>query len=191
MPPGLFNDVDLWSAIRSNDTAAFAVLFNRYWKKLFYAAYNYTQNQELSEEIVHDVFLNIWTRRQTLEIQHFESFLTRAVRYQIYNHQRAAKLTLVPTDFTVFEDARSVANQGDEKIQEQELKTELYRHLSQLPKRCQTIFQMSKLDHLSNQEIADALGISKRSVENQLALAIKHLKVVFKSAPLFIILFLQ
>jgi RNA polymerase sigma-70 factor (family 1) len=191
MPPGLFNDVDLWSAIRSNDTAAFAMLFNRYWKKLFYAAYQYTKNQELSEEVVHDVFLNIWTRRQELEIQNFENFLTKAVRYQIYNHQRAAKLTVVHTDITAFENSRSTVNQGEEKIQEQELKTELYRHLSQLPKRCQTIFQMSKLDHLSNQEIADALGISKRSVENQLALALKHLKIAFKSAPLFIILFLQ
>lgn len=190
MPPGLFKDVDLWSAIRNNDATAFSVLFERYWKRLFYAAYNYTKNQELSEEVVHDVFLNVWTRRQELEIQNFENFLTRAVRYQIYNHQRAAKLTVVHTDFAAFEDSRSVVNQGDEKIQEQELKTELYHHLSQLPKRCQTIFQMSKLDHLSNQEIADELGISKRSVENQLALALKHLRVVLKKAAFLMVLFM-
>jgi len=191
MPPGLFSDNDLWTAIRNDDTAAFAVLFNRYWKKLYYAAYNYTKDQELSEEIVHDVFINIWDRKQVLEINAFENFLVKAVRYQIYNRARAAKLSVVHTDLTTFEGYGTEMNKGDERINEQELKTQLYHHLSQLPKRCQTIFQMSKLDHFSNQEIADALGISKRSVENQLALALKHLKIAFKSAPLFIILFLQ
>ena len=190
MPPGLFSDSDLWTAIRNDDAAAFAMLFNRYWKKLYYAAYNYTKDPALSEEIVHDVFINIWDRKHVLEINTFENFLIKAVRYQIYNRARAVKLSVVHTDFTAYENYGTEINKGDEKINEQELKTELYQHLSQLPKRCQTIFQMSKLDHLSNQEIADKLGISKRSVENQLALALKHLRVVLKKAAFLMVLFL-
>jgi len=69
------------------------------------------------------------------------------------------------------------------------LEDALLKHLSLLPLRCQTIFKMSKLERLTNQEIALALGISKRSVENQLALALKHLRIVFKNSLILAILF--
>lgn len=188
MPPGLNNDADLWNAVRNNDVTAFAALFNRYWQKLYYASYNYTHDRELSEEIVHDVFLSVWTRRTELDIELFENFLVKAVRYQIYNRSRAVKLAVVYTDTSAFEQRVTENNKGEENIKEQELKDELYKHLSLLPLRCQTIFKMSKLERLTNQEIAATLGISKRSVENQLAIALKHLKIMFKNAIILAII---
>jgi len=189
MPQGFLNkDAELWNAVRNDDAVAFSALFNRYWQKLYYAAYNYTHDRELSEEIVHDVFLSVWTRRKELEIEIFENFLVKAVRYQIYNRSRATKLSVVYTDTNVFEERITENNKGEEHITEQELKDELYKHLSLLPQRCQTIFKMSKLERLTNQEIAEALGISKRSVENQLALALKHLKIVLKNAIIVAVL---
>jgi RNA polymerase sigma-70 factor (family 1) len=188
MPPGLNNDAELWNAICNDDVTAFTELFNRYWQKLYYASYKYTHDRELSEEIVHDVFLSVWTRRAELDIQIIENFLLKAVRYQIYNHSRAAKLAVVYTDTNVYEEYASENNKGEENIKEQDLKNELYKHLNLLPQRCQTIFKMSKLDRLTNQEIAVQLGISKRSVENQLALALKHLKIVLKNAVLILFL---
>lgn len=189
MPQGLNNDVLLWNAIRNDDVVAFSALFNRYWQRLYYAAYNYSHDRELSEEVVHDVFLSIWTRRHALEIEIFENFLVKAVRYQIYNRSRAVKLAVVYTDTNAFEQQVTENNKGAEHIEEQELEDALLKHLSLLPLRCQTIFKMSKLERLTNQEIALALGISKRSVENQLALALKHLRIVFKNSLILAILF--
>jgi len=71
-------------------------------------------------------------------------------------------------------------NQGDHYIKDQELLRELNHYLEKLPKRCQEIFYMSRMDNQSNQEIASRLGISKRTVENQITKALKHLRSCFK-----------
>jgi RNA polymerase sigma-70 factor (ECF subfamily) len=174
------NDPELWLAIRNDDEQAFAVLFDRYWVRLYKTALRYLKDRENSEETVHDVFLNIWDRRHQLEIESIPNFLLTAIRYQIYNRMRAAKppLTLVLNDLEM--DNLLDYNQGDHRIKNQELLRELDHYLEKLPKRCQEIFYMSRMDNLSNQEIAGRLGISKRTVENQITRALKHLRSCLK-----------
>ncbi|WP_419700048.1 RNA polymerase sigma factor [Mucilaginibacter sp. NFX135] len=174
------NDAELWLAIRSDDEQAFAVLFDRYWLRLYKTALRYLKDREASEEAVHDVFLNIWNRRHELEIESFPNFLLTAIRYQVYNRLRAVKSPVV---LSISDDGISELldhNKGESRISDQELLYELGQYLEQLPKRCQEIFQMSRIDHLSNQEIAGRLGISKRTVENQITMALKHLRGCFK-----------
>lgn len=173
-------DIDLWRAIREDNEGAFAELFDRYWSKLYNASYKYLKDRESSEEIVHDIFLNIWDRRKELEINSFENFLLKAVRYQIYNRMRAAKLSVVFMGDNTYEDYAWESNTGVDKIKGEEFEQEIDEYLDQLPKRCREIFKMSRIYNLSNQEIATQLGISKRSVENQIAISIKHLRVCLK-----------
>ncbi|MEN0053530.1 MAG: RNA polymerase sigma-70 factor [Mucilaginibacter sp.] len=180
------NDPELWLAIRSDDEQAFAALFERYWLRLYKTALRYLKDREASEEAVHDVFLNIWNRRHELDIQSFPNFLLTAIRYQVYNRLRAVKapivLDIASSDINEWLDH----NNGESRIKDQELLRELTRYLEQLPKRCQEIFYMSRIDHLSNQEIAGQLGISKRTVENQITMALKHLRGCFKYIPFII-----
>ena len=180
MHNSLINDPELWLAIRNDDEQAFAALFDRYWVRLYKTALRYLKDRESSEEIVHDVFLNIWDRRHQLEIESIPNFLLTAIRYQVYNRMRAAKppLTLVLNESEM--DNLLDYNQGDRRIKSQELLRELDHYLEKLPKRCQEIFYMSRMDNLSNQEIAGRLGISKRTVENQITKALKHLRSCFK-----------
>jgi RNA polymerase sigma-70 factor (family 1) len=177
-PP--INDSELWLAVRGNDEQAFAALFDRYWSRLYKTALRYLKDREASEEAVHDVFLNIWNRRHELEIQSFPNFLLTAIRYQVYNRMRAAKSPVVLTNNDMETGELLDHNEGERRIKNQELQHELGRYLEQLPKRCQEIFYMSRVSQLSNQEIAVRLGISKRTVENQITLALKHLRVNFK-----------
>ena len=174
------NDPELWLAIRNDDEQAFAMLFDRYWVRLYKTALRYLKDRENSEETVHDVFLSIWSRRHQLEIESIPNFLLSAIRYQVYNRMRAVKppLTLVLNDLEM--DNLLDYNQGDHRIKNQELLRELNHYLEKLPKRCQEIFYMSRIDNLSNQEIAGRLGISKRTVENQVTKALKHLRGCFK-----------
>ncbi len=174
------NDPELWFAIRNDDEQAFAILFDRYWVRLYNTALRYLKDRENSEETVHDVFLNIWDRRHQLEIESIPNFLLSAIRYQVYNRMRAVKppLTLVLNDWEM--DNLPDYNQGDHRIKNQELLQELNHYLEKLPKRCQEIFYMSRMDNLSNQEIAGRLGISKRTVENQITRALKHLRGCLK-----------
>ena len=182
------NDLELWVAIRNNDEIAFGELFDRHWAGLYKLAFSYLKDQETSKEIVHDVFLNIWNRRAELQIQSFNSFLLTAVRYQIYNRMRSAKLTVVYTADYSKTDHVFELNSGDARIKQQELQNELNEYLVQLPKRCTKIFQMSRIEQMSNQEIAERLGISKRTVENQISLAVKHLKGCYKNLTFLILL---
>lgn len=183
------SDPELWLAVRNNDEQAFATLFDRYWVRLYKTALRYLKDSEQAEEAIHDVFLNIWERRGQLEIESVPNFLLTAIRYQVYNRMRAAKspLTLVPDDAEL--DYLPDYNQGDHRIKNEELLLELGQHMEKLPKRCQEIFYMSRMDNLSNQEIAGKLGISKRTVENQITIALKHLRASFKQVS--IVLFLH
>ena len=180
------NDAELWLAIRNDDEQAFAALFDHYWLRLYKTALRYLKDREASEEAVHDVFLNIWNRRHELEIESFPNFLLTAIRYQVYNRMRAVKSPVVLTISDAGISELLDHNDGESRIKDQELLHELGQYLEQLPKRCQEIFQMSRIDHLSNQEIAGRLGISKRTVENQITMALKHLRVCFKHASVII-----
>lgn len=179
----MVTDHELWDAIKNNDEQAFAKLFYRYSTKIYSKAYSYLRDKEACEQIVHDIFIGLWTGRHTLQIQSFGAYLTSASRYSIYKHQYGTKAS--PIEYK--EDLegtmhinRSSQNEGYSKLACQELELEVDSCLATLPKRCQEIYIMSRRQQLSNEEIADELGISKRTVENQITNALKHLRFSFK-----------
>jgi RNA polymerase sigma-70 factor (family 1) len=173
-------DIQLWHAVRMSNQAAFNSLFERYWIRLYKTAHYYLDDSEACAEIVNDVFVSIWKRRQELEIVSFAAFMQTSIRYQIYKHRKAVKLDIVFNE-TLITDIKHETNEGDTRIQQQEFYQEFHEYLGQLPKRCQEIFELSRIDCMTNQEIASKLNISTRTVENQLSLALKHLKRCFKN----------
>lgn len=185
----LVSDSELWLAVRNDDEPAFAVLFDRYWVRLYKTAYRYLKDRESGEEAVHDVFLDIWNRRQRLQINSMPNFLLTAIRYQVYNRMRAAKPPVILALDDMEMDYLPDHNQSDHRIKNQELLSELDQHLEKLPKRCQEIFYMSRMDNLSNHEIACRLGISKRTVENQITMALKHLRACLKQVAVIFCLY--
>jgi RNA polymerase sigma-70 factor (ECF subfamily) len=183
-------DIQLWHAVRKGDEIAFNMLFDRYWVSLYKTAHYYLDDHEVCAEAVNDVFVSIWNRRKELEIESFFNFMQTSVRFQIYKRRKAAKLDIVFNDNLVANTCYQ-SNEGEVRIQQTEITNQLNGHLDKLPKRCQEIFELSRFDNLSNKEIADRLQISKRTVENQLALAVKHLKVCFKHIYLLIFIYLM
>lgn len=176
MCPLFESDSELWNAVRTDDQLAFKKLFDRYWIRLYNLSIRIINSPEICEEIVHDVFLNIWSRRKELDIIFLDRFLLRAVRYQVYNQMRSAKLPFCYIDDLAYNEIGGHENEGVSKMETQELEDEINKHLQKLPKRCREIFKMSRFKNQSNLEIANELGISKRSVENQLSAAVKYLK---------------
>lgn len=181
-------DIQLWHAVRGDDATAFNLLFDRYWVSLYKTAHYYLDDDEVCAEAVNDVFVSIWNRRKELEITSFPNFMQTSVRFQIYKRRKAVKLEIVFKDELVVE-GRHETNDGETRIRQTEIDNLLTGHLDQLPKRCQEIFELSRFDNLSNSEIAERLNISKRTVENQLALAVKHLKVCFKHIYLLVLFY--
>jgi RNA polymerase sigma-70 factor (family 1) len=181
------SDADLWSLIVADNYRAFTVLFERYWFKLYKTTQKYIKDDASCEEVVHDLFLNIWNRRHHLAINNFEQYLTASTRYQVYATQRKSKQNLIFYREDLDEnEAYTEINSGQEKIQYLELEEMLNHQLDALPNRCKEIFLLSRKDQLTNAEIGERLSISKRTVENQLTIALKHLRINFKHIAIFI-----
>lgn len=171
-------DTELWEEVANGSSAAFSLLFDRYWSIIYKTVFSYIKDGAQSEEITHDIFLNLWRGRHTLIIQSFPAYLRAAARYHVYRFMKSAKTS--PIDYIDDWEAISapeVTNAGDEKIAVAELETDMDGLLAALPPRCREIFLLSRKENLSNDEIAGRLGISRRSVENQITLALKHLRV--------------
>lgn len=185
------SDAELWAQIKVDDNKAFEVLFDRYWSAVYTTAFTYLKDQEACTELVHDIFLNIWGNRHHLEISSFKNYLTMASRYQVYKLVRKAKKSpvLFVEEYETVPNSGFAMNLGEEKVKYQELESTIEEALKKLPKKCQEIFILSRFDNLSNQEIADKLGISKRTVENQITTALKGLRVSIKVVALYSILF--
>jgi len=175
------SDAELWILILNDDYRAFTALFNRHWLKMYNTALRYLHDEQASEEVVHDLFLNIWNRKSHLNISEFDKYFKAATRYQVYAYLKKHKeSSLVYLDtFAESYDARNY-NNADRNIAYQELESRLNKHLTLLPLRCKEIFLMSRMQHFTNFEIAQKLGINKRTVENQLTHALQSIRINMK-----------
>lgn len=175
------SDAELWILILNDDYRAFTALFHRHWLKMYNTALRYLHDEQASEEVVHDLFLNIWNRKRHLNISEFDKYFKAATRYQVYAYLKKHKDTSVVYLDTVVEsyDVHDY-NNADKTIAYKELETRLNKHLTMLPLRCKEIFLMSRMQHYTNFEIAEKLGINKRTVENQLTYALQSIRVNMK-----------
>jgi len=178
------SDPELILAIINNDEKAFNELFERYWARVYVVACKYVKDEELSLEITHDIFLNIWNKRHQLHINSFKNYVLTAASYHGLRKRQTqkAKPLLYVEDLGYTENEIRAINQpvtinaGETSIQTQELDTEVDALLNKLPKRCREIYLLSRKENRSITEIAAMLNISKRTVENQLTYALKHLR---------------
>lgn len=169
----ILTDEKLVSLLKTGNQLAFNELYNRYWKILFSKTLNILKDKSLAEDVLQEVFTSIWIRRESLEINDIKSYLFSASRNNALLKIRNEKFVDLNAD-TI---AGLILNAETEIAEdENDLLANINQEIQKLPKRCQTIFQMSRIDNYSNTEIATELKISIRSVENQLHLALKHLR---------------
>lgn len=169
----LFSDDRLIALIRENDLAAFEHIYNKYWSKLYLSAYNILRDRQMSEDITQEVLVTLWMKRANLQVMSLNAYLYTAVRYQVFNVLRSGR---VKADlFNRLEELFSY-NGGEEILSEKEINRLLDQGVAELPEKCRQIFLMSRKEHLSTKEIAERLGISPKTVENQLTIALNRLR---------------
>ncbi len=166
-------DEELVRLLKAGDRPAFDNIFNRYWSKLYIAAYNLLHNRQAAEDIVQEVLVQLWVRRDHLEIGHLNAFLYAAVRYKVFDAVRAGKLREQPAANVT---APVAANATEEGLAEKELRQLLQQHIASLPEKCREIFILSRNAQLSTREIAQLLGLAPKTVENQLTIALRRLR---------------
>lgn len=183
-------DEVLLEAMKNGDAASFNILFDRYWQILYTTVFNISKDSEASSDVVHDIFLNLWLKRDRVKILCFKGYITASARYHVYRYLKSAKRKAIEYRSDLEIHGNSAVNMGESNIRFREFKRKVEWHMEGLPKRCKEIFTLSRMDELSNDEIAQRLDISKRTVENQLTHALHHLRISLKGISLFLIILL-
>jgi RNA polymerase sigma-70 factor (family 1) len=165
-------DADLLAALRTGDEGSFAEIYQRYCYPLFSVAYQKLKNRETAEELVQDLFENLWSRRASCEIQQLGSYLFSALRYRIINHVKAQQ---VRTSYELY--CRLVASEADSTTEDtlrlNELRTALLASVRKLPAKTREIFQLSRLEQYSVAEISGRVNLSEKTVEYHLTKSLK------------------
>ena len=149
----------------------------------------------MAMEITHDIFLNIWNKRDKLHINSFKSYVVTASSY--HSIRKSQQTKAVPLSYIgdyanddnfTFTTQLWENNSAEDKITENELNLDISAQLEGLPKRCREIYVLSRQENLSITEISSKLNISKRTVENQLTVALKHLRTYLKHPSVLILI---
>jgi RNA polymerase sigma-70 factor, ECF subfamily len=169
------SDEKLFQRIKNDDAKALKILFERYFTALCRFADKFVRNAHVAEEVVSDVFLNIWLKRNKIEVKiSLKTYLYTAVRNQSLNYLKKCKIHLVEIETAIKENKISDLN-ADRLINDKEFKNDIEALLQQLPEKRQIIFRMNRIDGLSYKEIAEILSISIHTVQNQMVSAVKFL----------------
>jgi len=184
-----FSDNELLALLNKGDRRAFDAIYNRYWADLYKSAYRLLRDQDACMEILQEIFIWLWEHRDNLIINNLKYYLLSAVKYKTANYIRKEKIR--KSFFTEVENIRpeDLAFTED-NVELKELKSIILSFTSELPERARMIFQLSRYEHLSNKEIAERLGISEKTVENQMTTNLRKLRSALGRKSAWLIFFL-
>ena len=174
-------DQELLAQLRAGSETAYDAIFRAYYARLVHFAGSMLGDTAAAEEVAQDVMLELWRRRTTLTVDtSLQGYLFRATRNRALNHIRHEKVIQRGAIFAAPEQVTHA--RGDSGIRENEIDAALQQSIQSLPPRCREVFELSRMQNLKYQEIADALGISIKTVEAQMGKALRILRE--KLAPL-------
>jgi RNA polymerase sigma-70 factor (family 1) len=181
---------EYWQLISEGDKSAFEQVFKAWYQPLCNYACSLMKDMDEAEEVVQNVFFNIWNKRESLAINmSIKSYLYRAVHNDCLNKIKHSKVrTLYAEDYKSrnsggFEDSMGL-------IDAKELNKRINEAIESLPEQCGIVFRLSRFDHLKYSEIAEQLEISVKTVENHMGKALRILRESLKEyLPVGLLLF--
>lgn len=169
--------------LRKDDKKAFELVFKQYREKLYYFAVGYLHSQAEAEEIIQNVFVSLWENRDMLNENYpIRSFLYKVTVNHIYNYFKHELIKQKYADHISIQTGDD--NNTEESLFMDDLQYLIDSLVDELPSRQQAIYKLSRHDGLSHAEIASNLGISIRSVENQIYRALKFIRGKLKQESL-------
>ena len=165
------------ATLEQTDEKAFEDVFKTHFKALHSYAYTILKDDVLAEEMVQNVFFKLWEKKEQLEIQSsLKAYLYKAVYHESLNYLKHQKVKSVHQAYAMHLTPHT-GNHAEKKLLQGELEKKLQMAINELPEQCRTIFQLSRFEELKYREIADTLGLSIKTVENQMGKALKILRL--------------
>lgn len=178
----------LISGLKNGDEKAFRLIFDEFYRPLTLFAVKYLSDIDEAQEVVQELFVRVWSKRETLEIRFsLKMYLYQSTRNACVNYLETNKVAqrrrqqLNPAVITNEDPLENMIAAEQEET--------LMRAIDNLPEKCREIFLMSRMEKLTNQAIANQLNISIKTVEAQISIALKRLSTSMISL-LFAIFFL-
>lgn len=156
---------------------ALNTLFSKYYQKLCSFAYSYLRHQEEVEEVVSDVFFNVWQKRHRLNIEkNLKAYLYISVKHAAFAVIKSRQPHIMDIDEVMYDEQISESNTPEQSLAFKELEGHFEWAISKLPPRCKQVFLLKWREELSYRDIGKILGISEKTVENQLVKAMCKIK---------------
>lgn len=169
-------DIQILEALRSGEAKALDTLFRQHYAYLCKVVFRVLPDAATAEDLVQEVFYEVWRKREHIQIQtSLLAYLHRSAVNKTLNHIRNNRLvvddeTALPLDMN---DGQADAAQ---QLETEELRQRIEKAIGELPERCRIVFGLSRFEDMSNKAIADHLGISIKTVENQMTKALRLLR---------------
>ncbi len=159
-------------------------LFKLHYTTMCKTVYRMVKDEAIAEDIVQDVFFNFWKKREQLNITtSLAAYLKRSATNAGIDYLRKKRPTSdnsFDIDEPIYQHLAVDSNQSDDTIRTEELSNHIESALELLPPRCKEVFILNRFEEMSYQEVADTLGISIKTVENQIGKALKIMRIALK-----------
>lgn len=169
---------ELLHLIQDSDSLAFDELYRRTWKKLYAHAVRKLRDEDLSKDIIQEVFVSFWNKRQFRNIQNVEGYLMQAVKFKVIDRFRKKHVNVEELDD--FADVLANGEFADSKLLDDELDNLLNHWINQLPNKRKEIFLLRYEEGLSSEEIGELVGVSTKTVQNQILNATTFLRSLMR-----------
>lgn len=168
-----YTNEELLVLMKRGDRSAFGEIYSRFFSRMFLYAVKILKNKEVCEDIIQNIFIDLWFKRKNTKIASLSPYLLRAVKYQVFNHLRNNRFSNEDlTRLNIIDVSMNISKQ----MEYDELEKRIYAFVKELPCKCQHIFELSRFEHKSNKEISEELGISIQAVKNQISKALKVIR---------------
>lgn len=170
---GAIKDEVLTDLLKTGDRAAFNEIYQRYWRKMLAVAWNHSKNTMTSKDLVHEVFISLWERRDIISIQSLPAFLSKSVRMAIFKeYQRSQRRN----ELARLHYHREEFTDDEKKLDAIFLQEYINGIVDKLPEKCRLVFHCSRNLGMKNAEIAAFANISEKGVEANLTRALKIIR---------------
>jgi len=172
-----YNDTELIELLRNGDRLAFTVIYNRYKKLLYIFAFKRLGDKEEVNDLLHELFLSLWTNREELSLTFaLSTYLYTAVRNRIINILAHKQVSARYIDsFNKY--TNTAHSSTDHLVRHNELSALIEKEIAALPKKMRQVFDLSRKTNYTRKEIATELGLSEQTVKSHMHHALKILKV--------------